>query len=152
MRTHFLPLLALLLIPWAALHAAETDVLWYDQPAQDWMKEALPIGNGRLGEMVFGGTASERIQLNVTEMLLQSRSGEVHLLPALPNAWPAGKVTGLRARGGFAVDLEWQDGQLVRATVTSLQGNRLKLRLGDRFATAATAKGQTNTVDPDLSL
>ena len=64
MRTHFLPLLALLLIPWAALHAAETDVLWYDQPAQDWMKEALPIGNGRLAAMVFGTPAVEHLQLN----------------------------------------------------------------------------------------
>ena len=94
----------------------------------------------------FGGCSG------MTEMLLQSRSGEVHLLPALPKAWPAGKVTGLRARGGFAVDLEWKDGQLVRATVTSLQGNPLQLRLGDRLATVATAKGQTITVGPDLSL
>jgi alpha-L-fucosidase 2 len=94
----------------------------------------------------FGGCSG------MMEMLLQSRSGEVHLLPALPKAWAAGKVTGLRARGGFAVDLEWKDGQLVRATVSSLQGNPLKLRLGDRLATVATAKGQTIIVGPDLAL
>jgi len=64
MKTHFLLLIALLFVSSAGVRAAETDVLWYDKPAQDWMKEALPIGNGRLGAMVFGGTASERIQLN----------------------------------------------------------------------------------------
>ena len=38
--------------------------LWYDKPAKDWMTQALPIGNGRLGGMIFGGTAVERIQFN----------------------------------------------------------------------------------------
>ncbi|MGA2501365.1 MAG: glycoside hydrolase family 95 protein, partial [Tepidisphaeraceae bacterium] len=64
MRLNMLPLIALLLSPLASLRAAEVNLLWYDKPAQDWMTEALPIGNGRLGAMVFGGTASERIQLN----------------------------------------------------------------------------------------
>jgi alpha-L-fucosidase 2 len=59
----------------------------------------------------FGGTSG------VAEMLLQSHGGVIHLLPALPDAWPNGKVTGFRARGGYAVDMQWQGGKLTAATL-----------------------------------
>ena len=64
----------------------------------------------------------------LAEMLLQSQEGELALLPALPREWPAGAVTGLRARGGFEIDLEWNGGQLSRSTITSTLGSMCRIR------------------------
>jgi alpha-L-fucosidase 2 len=61
------------------------------------------------------------------EMLLQSYHGEIHLLPALPSAWPTGKVNGLRARGGFIVNIEWADGRLMQATIHATKNNFCKI-------------------------
>ncbi len=64
----------------------------------------------------------------VCEMLLQSHGGVVHLLPALPAAWADGDVKGLCARGGYVVDMAWQQGKLAQATITSRKGGTLRLR------------------------
>ncbi|KAI1291168.1 glycoside hydrolase family 95 protein, partial [Xylaria venustula] len=64
----------------------------------------------------------------ITEMLLQSHAGIVHLLPALPSAVPTGSVTGLLARGSFEVDIAWENGVLTNSTLKSLAGNNLELR------------------------
>ncbi|MES2041160.1 MAG: glycoside hydrolase family 95 protein [Pseudomonadota bacterium] len=69
----------------------------------------------------FGGSAG------VLEMLLQSWGGEVFLLPALPSAWPAGEVKGMRARGGLSVDMKWRSGKLVSATLQGLPGAAVRL-------------------------
>jgi alpha-L-fucosidase 2 len=79
----------------------------------------------------------------IGEMLLQSHAGEIQFLPALPKAWPVGKVTGLRARGGFEVDVAWEDGRLKKATVHSLNGRPVRLRYGAATRDLNLKKGQS---------
>jgi len=83
-------------------------------------------------------------------MLLQSQAGEIQLLPALPSAWPAGSVRGLRARGGFEVDLAWSGGALTEATIRSTTGKTATVRLGDRTAALQLRPGEQIRLGPDL--
>ena len=84
----------------------------------------------------FGGTAG------VTEMLLQSHAGFIHLLPSLPEAWSEGAVSGLEARGNFMVSLRWQGGELSEVTLLSRQGGRCTLRYKGAEMTLNTQKGR----------
>jgi alpha-L-fucosidase 2 len=65
-------------------------------------------------------------------MLLQSQNGEIHLLPALPSAWPAGAVRGLRARGGVEMDMTWSGGKLTGATLRSQRSATVRVRYAGR--------------------
>ncbi|WP_192348534.1 glycoside hydrolase N-terminal domain-containing protein [Algoriphagus sp. Y33] len=84
----------------------------------------------------------------ITEMLVQSANGEIHLLPALPDVWAGGSITGIRARGGFEiVELKWKDGEIEKVVIKSTIGGNLRLRApnGLRAADGETpqvAKGE----------
>jgi alpha-L-fucosidase 2 len=84
----------------------------------------------------FGGTAG------IAEMLLQSHLNEIHLLPALPDAWTSGKITGLRARGGYTVDQEWQKGKLKKAVIYSDFDGLVKVRYLDKTTTLNGTAGE----------
>ncbi|MFD2792870.1 glycoside hydrolase N-terminal domain-containing protein [Promicromonospora vindobonensis] len=108
----------------------------------------------------FGGTSA------INETIMQSHSGEVWLLPCVPDAWPAGKVRGLRARGAFELSITWTEGRLRTARIQSLAGNTIRLRTdlpvrvsgpggpvdverpGDGLAVFETRRGATYVVEP----
>ena len=80
-------------------------------------------------------------------MLLQSQLGTIELLPALPKAWPTGSVKGLRARGGYEVDIEWKDGRLTKTSVKSLLGTPGMLQYGSVVRDVTLHKGESMTWD-----
>ncbi|MGV3616636.1 MAG: glycosyl hydrolase family 95 catalytic domain-containing protein [Fimbriimonas sp.] len=84
----------------------------------------------------FGATAG------VAEMLVQSHLGEIHLLPALPSAWPTGSVRGIRARGGYQLDVEWKDGKLAGASVLSAVAGTCRVRYGAKVVEVKVPAGR----------
>lgn len=83
----------------------------------------------------------------IAELLLQSHEGCLDLLPALPTAWPTGEVRGLRARGGFEVDLAWRDGRLERVAIRSRLGGTCRVRLPAGTRVADGPPGMTEVTD-----
>jgi alpha-L-fucosidase 2 len=93
----------------------------------------------------FGVTAG------IAEMLMQSQAGEIELLPALPAAWPTGKISGLRARGGYEVGLKWQNGKLASATIKNISGDgHVKIRYGTKTAELNLKPGEAKNLDGQL--
>jgi alpha-L-fucosidase 2 len=93
----------------------------------------------------FGATAG------IAEMLLQSRDDQIRLLPALPDAWQDGRVRGLRARGGYEVDMEWRSGKLVDASLRSTINGRCTIRYGQKTIQLKTEAGKSYSLVPRLS-
>ncbi|MEJ0091691.1 MAG: glycoside hydrolase family 95 protein [Limisphaerales bacterium] len=88
----------------------------------------------------------------IGEMLLQSQDEKIRLLPALPDDWKDGKVTGLRARGGFQVDMIWQNGKLIKATIHSDLGEPCSVSYGGKTAEFKVKKGKSITINGNLEL
>ncbi|MBB1286501.1 glycoside hydrolase N-terminal domain-containing protein [Flavisolibacter sp. BT320] len=94
----------------------------------------------------FGGTAG------IGEMLVQSHSDYIDLLPALPSALGTGEVKGIRARGGFELALQWKEGKLVSVEVLSLNGNECRLRYKGKLISFPTSKGKTYNLNRETAL
>ncbi len=92
----------------------------------------------------FGGASA------IAEMLLQSQTGEIELLPALPGAWPGGSVKGLRARGGFEIDMAWNGGKLTSVKIKSVGGRAATVRYGDRTTEIKLKSGGTVQLNSGL--
>lgn len=90
----------------------------------------------------FGATAAIAEMLLQSHLLREDGNFELHLLPALPTALKNGSAKGLRARGGFTVDLSWKDGKLSKAVILSTSGGTLHLRIGDKTMTYQTTEGE----------
>lgn len=83
----------------------------------------------------FGATAA------IVEMLIQSHSGFIDLLPALPKDWPQGEIRGVKARGGFELDLQWQDNKLLTAALKAERTNVARVRFQGRAIQVTDVQG-----------
>lgn len=94
----------------------------------------------------FGGTAG------ITEMLLQSQNDEINILPALPAEWATGFVKGLKARGAFEININWENSKVKFIEIKSLAGNKCNLRYGEKTISFDTKEGGVYKFDASLSL
>jgi alpha-L-fucosidase 2 len=121
---------------WARLERGEKVEQWLGALMKNSLADNLHNGRNNQSDANFGLTAA------VAEALLQSHAGEISLLPALPPGWSNGSVHGLRARGGFEVDIAWRDGKLTESTIRSLNGGSTKLRYGSTTRDIKLHKGE----------
>lgn len=75
----------------------------------------------------FGGTAG------IAEMLIQSHTGIIEILPAIPKAWRCGYIKGLKARGGFVIDFKWDNNEITKLSITSKVGGKCKIKFGKKY-------------------
>ena len=131
---------------WARLLDAETGYLYFHKEIS---ANAFPnLWSGCWPGRCFQIDGNFGIAAAAIEMLLQSHAGEIHLLPALPKAWATGSAKGLRARGGYEVDLEWEGGKLTKAVVRGIsnQAGTCVVRYGKGISSFALSKGKSRVL------
>jgi alpha-L-fucosidase 2 len=122
---------------WARLERGEKVEQWLGTLMKSSLADNLQNSRNNQSDANFGLTAA------IAEALVQSHAGEISLLPALPPSWSDGSVRGLRARGGFEVDIAWRNGKLTDATIRSVNGGSTKLRYGSTTQELKLAKGES---------
>ncbi len=122
---------------WARLERGEKVEQWCGALMGTSLADNLQNSRNNQSDANYGLTAA------IAEALLQSHAGEISLLPALPPGWSSGAISGLRARGGYEVDIGWRDGKLTEATIRSANAGSAKLRYGSRTREVKLAKGET---------
>ncbi len=140
---------------WARLHDGNRCHKIIKEHLQPLYISRLIMSGGALFPNLMNG-APIQLEANwgygagVCEMLLQSHMGELHLLPALPDAWPNGHVKGLKARGDFIVDLAWEEGKLVEGRLLSRSGGGCVVRANVAFTLKNGARLVRATPDSDI--
>ena len=128
---------------WARLERGEKVEQWL-RPLVRSLADNLHNRSSNQSDASFGLTAA------VAEALLQSHTGEISLLPALPPSWSSGAVSGLRARGGFEVAMQWKDDKLQFASIRNAAPATFKVRYGTKTAEFSIKAGQTLRLNAEL--
>jgi alpha-L-fucosidase 2 len=128
---------------WARLERGDKVEQWLRSLVSSYADNLQNPRNNQL-DSNFGLTAA------VAEALLQSHAGEISLLPALPPSWDTGSVSGLRARGGFEVAIQWKDGKLQSATITNAAPATFKVRYGSKTSEISIKAGQRVHLNANL--
>ncbi|MCH7227037.1 glycosyl hydrolase family 95 catalytic domain-containing protein [Haloferula sp. A504] len=122
---------------WARLQNGDHAMMLIQNKLRPAIEGGHALGGGGTYPNLFDAHPPFQIDGNfgfasgVAEMLLQSHTSEIHLLPALPASWKEGSIKGLRARGNIGVDLKWKEGKLARATLTAARDKTVTVRLGE---------------------
>lgn len=130
---------------WARLERGDKVEQWLQSLVRSLADNLQNPRNNQL-DANFGLTAA------VAEALLQSHAGEISLLPALPPSWNDGSISGLRARGGYEIAIQWKNGKLQSATFKNVTPNTFKVRYSDKTAEVSIKAGQMLSLNADLSV
>jgi hypothetical protein len=109
-------------------------------------------GNGGIPHIVNTMLLQSHVRTEKKESQVSKFNFEINLLPALPNEWPNGKVTGLCARGGFEVNCTWRNGGLTEVTILSKRGGSCRICYRNKMITLDTMAGQSYRLNGELKL